>query len=174
MMNIYARAGDKVVFTGKNGTDFDQENARKYLEIGKTYKVVRTEVHNWSSTVQLEGFHELFNTVMFDDPKSFCSGNKATEKEERMERKYVTGQAVVYVDHFGVRHDALITKWWNGESTIESYLSQYGDPGCNLVYVVKDESKIDSCGRQIHRETSVIHKTKQAAHGNYYCWPDEI
>lgn len=91
-----------------------------------------------------------------------------------MKREYVTGQAVKYVDAYGVTHDALITKWWNGDNTIEAYLSQYGDPGCNLVYVVKDEAKTDSYGRQIIRETSVIHKSRQPAPGNYYCWPDEI
>ena len=91
-----------------------------------------------------------------------------------MEREYRVGQPVIFVDAFGKKHDALITTWWNGQQTIESYLSQYGDPGCNLLYVESDELKTDSYGRQIVRQTSVIHKSKQAANGNYYCWPDEV
>lgn len=91
-----------------------------------------------------------------------------------MERKYETGQHVVYVDHFGKAHDALITVWWHGDREISCYLSEFGDPGCNVVYVDKDEDKTDTYGRQIYRETSVIHKTKQPAHGNFYCWPDEL
>lgn len=91
-----------------------------------------------------------------------------------MEREYKVGQSVIYVDHYGKAHDALITIWWNGDQTIESYLSQYGDPGCNVVYVDKDELKRDTYGRQILRETSVIHKSKQPAHGNFWCWSDEL
>lgn len=91
-----------------------------------------------------------------------------------MNREYKTGQYVIYVDSFGNKHDALITQWWHGPDTIESYLSEYGDPGCNVVYVVKDELKTDTYGRQINRETSVVHRSKQPAHGSYYVWPDEL
>jgi len=91
-----------------------------------------------------------------------------------MERKYDFDSQIIYVDPKGVRHSALVTVWWNGNQTIESYLSESGEPGCNLVFVSGDENRKDSCGRQIEHATSVVHKSKQAAHGNYWCWPDEV
>lgn len=88
-----------------------------------------------------------------------------------MERQFNVGQHVVYVDQYGKRHDALITIWW---SAYEPYLSETGQPGCNLVLVSGEEAKTDSYGRQIERETSVVHRSKQVAHGRYWCWPDEV
>lgn len=91
-----------------------------------------------------------------------------------MERDYSVGQHVIYVDGYGKAHKALVTQWWYGDSLVQDYLSKYGDPGCNVVYVTDDKLKRDSYGTQIERQTSVIHKSKQPAHGNYYCWPDEL
>lgn len=31
----------------------------------------------------------------------------------------------------------------------------------------------DSYGQQLIRESSVVHKGSQPAHGNYWVWPDE-
>lgn len=113
-----------------------------------------------------------------------------------MEREYTHNSQIVYVDHKGVRHSALVTSWWgvrgaawdgdpygstapenppdvNG-SNVPDYRGPTGEPGCNLVYVDSDKTKHDPYGRQIARETSVVHKSKQPAHGNYWCWPDEI
>lgn len=90
-----------------------------------------------------------------------------------MERKYEVGQHVIFVDPRGVRRDALITVWWTGGQEISSYRSESGEPGCNLVFVSGDESRQDPCGRQTERSTSVVHKSKQPAHGNYWCWQDE-
>jgi hypothetical protein len=95
-----------------------------------------------------------------------------------MERTYVIGQHVKYVDEYGKPHDAVITHWWDGQGTgmpIEAYLSQYGDPGCNLAYVTSDSMKRDNYGQQIERRTSIVHKTKMAPlNANYWCWPDEL
>jgi len=91
-----------------------------------------------------------------------------------MERMYDFDSHIVYVDPKGVRHSALVTVWWAGDREVSSYRSQNGEPGCNLVFVSGDESRKDPCGRQIERATSVVHKTKQPAHGNYWCWPDEV
>lgn len=94
-----------------------------------------------------------------------------------MERQYKVGQQVKYVDERGNAHDALITVWWNGSPgmTIEAYLSQYGDPGCNLCFVTADSAKKDDYGQQIERRSSIVHKRKQpGVHGNYWCWPDEL
>lgn len=174
-MNIHAKPGHKVVFAGVNGSTSDLYHGGVHLKVGEVYTVDDINIGNWSTYVYLKEIPEqAFNSVLFKDYQPLSRGNNARKTGGSMERNYSTGQAVIYVDAYGVKHDALITKWWNGDQTIEMYLSQYGDPGCNLVYVVKDESKTDSYGRQILRETSVIHKSRQAAPGNYYCWPDEV
>jgi hypothetical protein len=95
-------------------------------------------------------------------------GNEAA-KEAAMERKYEVGQHVVFVDPYGKRRDALITIWWG----LDHYKAAGGEPGCNLIVVSDDEKKDDSYGRQTEHFTSVVHKTKQPAHGNYWCWSDE-
>jgi hypothetical protein len=102
---------------------------------------------------------------------------KPLNQGEVMERKYEIGQHVIFVDSRGRPHDAIITHWWYGKEsgmTVEAYLSQYGDPGCNLCFVTADSMKRDDYGQQIERQTSIVHKRKQAGvHGNYWCWPDE-
>lgn len=91
-----------------------------------------------------------------------------------MEHEYKIGQHIIFVDPFGKRRDALVTIWWAGGSNeISAYRSANGEPGCNLVVVVDDEKKTDNYGQQTEHFTSVVHKTKQPAHGNYWCWPDE-
>lgn len=70
-MDIYAKPGTKVVFTGLNGGDFDQESARKVLVIGKSYTVKEIEVGSWRSDVYLEGFERSFNTVMFIEEEKY-------------------------------------------------------------------------------------------------------
>lgn len=91
-----------------------------------------------------------------------------------MERKHVAGEKVIYVDEFGNKRDALITKWWGGASLIPAYVSETGELGCNLVYVTNDPLKTDSYGDQLERATSVVHKSKQIAHGRYYMFTDEV
>ena len=68
-MNIYAKRGTKVVFAYPTaGYDPDQEQAKTYLEVGKTYTVERTEVHSWITYVYLmEVPGQRFNSVMFDE-----------------------------------------------------------------------------------------------------------
>lgn len=90
-----------------------------------------------------------------------------------MERKYEIGQHIIFVDEYGVRRDALVTIWWSGGQEITAYRSESGEPGCNLVIVSGDENRKDSCGRQTEHRTSVVHTSKQAAHGFKWCWPDE-
>lgn len=87
------------------------------------------------------------------------------------ERKYEpAGQHVIYVDSHGVPRDALITMWW---SASEEQIKLYGVPGCNVVYVSGNEAKSDGYGRQTEHSTSVVHRSKQPAPGNYWRWPDE-
>jgi hypothetical protein len=90
-----------------------------------------------------------------------------------MERTYEVGAAVKYVDEHGSAHDALVTIWW-GSPAHPQYQSEWGDPGCNLVYVTGDASRDDPYGRQIERRTSVVHKRKQVAPGNYWVFSDEM
>lgn len=87
------------------------------------------------------------------------------------ERKYEVGAHVIYFDELGRPHNALVTIWWG---LIDSYRAANGEPGCNVVVVSPDEAKEDSYGRQTYHATSVVHKTKQDAHGFKWCWPDEL
>lgn len=66
------------------------------------------------------------------------------------------GQKVVFCDAKGNDRDALVTAVWS-ETCI------------NLLWVSGDETKTDSYGRQIERQTSVTHATVSGqAHGNYW------
>ena len=67
-MNIIAKEGTKVIYTGKNGYDGDKEYANKFLTIGETYTVVETIVHNYSSEVLFKEVPDkYFNTVHFEE-----------------------------------------------------------------------------------------------------------
>ena len=70
------------------------------------------------------------------------------------------GDAVTYVDPVANERPAVLTAVWG-----EAYESA---PSVNLVFVSDDESKHDPYGRQIERATSVVHRSHQAAHGNYW------
>ncbi len=72
------------------------------------------------------------------------------------------GDTVVYVDPVAVEHDALLTAIWGPTDNSDNL------PSVNLVFVDGDKTKTDSYGRQIARQTSVVHQTRQAAHGNYW------
>jgi len=68
-MNIYAKPGAKVVFANPNaGYLPNQEQAKKYLTLGKTYTVKCTSSHSWYTNVYLmEVPNQVFNSVLFDD-----------------------------------------------------------------------------------------------------------
>lgn len=76
------------------------------------------------------------------------------------------GDAVIFVDPYGKEHIALVTTSWGG-TTVHP-----GDdgpkPSVNLVFVSEDETKTDQYGRQIERNTSVVHQSNQSAHGMYW------
>jgi hypothetical protein len=69
------------------------------------------------------------------------------------------GGSVEFSDPVGTKHDAIVTAvWGNPES----------NPSVNLVYVSDDESETDQYGRQIKRNTSVVHESNQSAHGMFW------
>lgn len=74
------------------------------------------------------------------------------------------GESVAFVDPTGRTHEALVTTVFAAghPGTDDNY------PAINLVYVSDDPSETDQYGRQIKRYTSVVHETKQAAHGMFW------
>lgn len=74
------------------------------------------------------------------------------------------GDPVEYVDEFSQPHAALITA--NHGAT--EFEDDAWFPSVNLVYVSSDDSQRDSYGRQIARNTSVVHENNQQAAGRYW------
>jgi len=70
-MNICAKKRDKVIVTettAKNGYEFDSNNVKKYLEVGKEYTVEDTIVDQYHTTVYLQEIPQIgFNSVNFED-----------------------------------------------------------------------------------------------------------
>lgn len=122
-------------------------------------------------------------------------GNEVA-KEGSMERKYEVGQPIMFIDEHRKPHHALVLIWWH---EVEHYKTpkeaidaadgnlvdvqpdgtakvkrDLREPGCNLVLVNPDPLKEDTYGRQIDRETSVVHLSNNPAKGNCWCWPDEV
>jgi len=87
-----------------------------------------------------------------------------------MERRYEVGAHIIFIDEFRKQHNALVLIWW-----MPGPDSPYGEKAAavNIVLVDSDPQKEDSYGRQIRRETSVVHLSQNAAKGNCWCWPDE-
>lgn len=91
-----------------------------------------------------------------------------------MEREYKVGAHVKWIDPQRRAHDALVLIWWHASQGSHGYESPTGEPGCNLVLVDPDPEKDDSYGRQIRRETSMVHLSMNPGRGNCWCWPDEV
>ena len=68
-IRIYGKPGRKIVFAHPQaGNRADQEIAKKYLEVGKTYTVKKTIIDTWITFVYLEEVSEIgFNSRMFDE-----------------------------------------------------------------------------------------------------------
>lgn len=70
------------------------------------------------------------------------------------------GKACIFVDPMGHAHAALITRVWG--------------PQCaNVVIVASPKAGEDSYGIKLERHTSLMHKSVQQAHGNYWYIPGE-
>jgi hypothetical protein len=69
-MNIYAKKGHKVEYTGASIESIRWggcDDPRGILIIGDIYTVDRTEVHSQHTKVVLEGYDGRFNSVSFED-----------------------------------------------------------------------------------------------------------
>lgn len=68
-MNIYARKGDKVIFSNPYaGYTSEQETAREHLEVSKIYTVELAIVGSWHTHVILQEVPGIkFNSSLFDD-----------------------------------------------------------------------------------------------------------
>ena len=66
-MNIYAKRGDMVVFTGEGGYEYEREAAKTMMDVGEVYIVDRTEVSGWRTDVYLRGVPGKWNSALFED-----------------------------------------------------------------------------------------------------------
>lgn len=72
------------------------------------------------------------------------------------------GDAVIAVDEYGVRHNALVTIYHDGGM-------ERPNMACNVVYVSADPSKHDPYGQQVERLSSLSAKSETTApSGRYY------
>jgi hypothetical protein len=74
------------------------------------------------------------------------------------------GSHVIYIDEYKKEHDALITQVWGDHANTAT------KPGLNVVYVSDDENQQDPYGRQLKRETSIVHLEGQPAKAR--CWKE--
>ena len=68
------------------------------------------------------------------------------------------GSYVVWYDPYGRAHDALVTNVWGEGDT----------PSINVVVVNLEDGQTDQYGQKIQRETSVVHRSSQHAHGRFW------
>lgn len=73
------------------------------------------------------------------------------------------GDWVIYVDEKGQEHNALVTCVFS-----HTLPPKDEDTSINVVIVNPDPNQEDSYGRKMLRETSVVHKERQPAHGQYW------
>lgn len=67
-MDIYSESGKKVKFLGKNGYNHQLKEALEFFKPEEILTVKRTNVQNWSSTVEFKEYPgKWWNTVMFGD-----------------------------------------------------------------------------------------------------------
>lgn len=72
------------------------------------------------------------------------------------------GKPVTFVDQRGQEHAALVTAVWGDE------YPETGQPGINVVYVSENVEEQDTYGRQIKRESSIVHQSGQKAPGFFW------
>lgn len=75
--------------------------------------------------------------------------------------KVEVGDAVVYVDPVGKHHKAIVTAAWSYSCI-------------NLVLVSEDVTKTDTYGRQIERQTSMMHSSSPGRAHGFFWFKDSI
>lgn len=91
-MNIYAEQGHKVVFNGREGTNWDLDKANRVFSVGQVLEVEHIYVGSWETEVKFKGYDGTFNSVMFDDYRELNTASTAYEiKQEDIEvgNKYI-------------------------------------------------------------------------------------
>ena len=86
-----------------------------------------------------------------------------------MPRELKIGMAVTYYDTRRVPHDALLTNVW-GEAAWDDEGNLVNAPCVNLLWVSTDENRTDPNGRQIERQSSVVHTTSMPLDVPANCW----
>lgn len=85
-MNIYAKPGTKVRYTGTGGYDAQRQLATKHIEVGQILTVKETNIDKFMTYVEFEEIPNMrFNSVMFvevEDPKkTFWEHNEEFSNE---------------------------------------------------------------------------------------------
>ena len=78
-----------------------------------------------------------------------------------MSDKIAVGDCVVFTDPVAQDHQALVTAVWGSKDSPN-------EPAINIVFVSDDENRTDQYGRQVLHNTSVVHRSMQAAHGMFW------
>ncbi len=71
------------------------------------------------------------------------------------------GDHVTYIDEYKAEHDALVTNNFGAEE-------HGGTPAINVIYISKNKDETDPYGRQMKRETSIVHIDDNSAQAR--CW----
>ena len=158
-MNIYAKNGDLVVSTDRNGTDYDKEKVLKYLEVGGVYTVDHTEVGGYHTDVYLKGCTGIaFNSVCFID-------YKPTEPEEKKEKIGEISVKRKVIDRTADGFNSPI--YGEPEESEVEVIKELGDTyigcqdGIDLWEVGKLEDKIKELVRTVNRLSKEIKLRKE-------------
>lgn len=88
-----------------------------------------------------------------------------------MSQSVQKGDPVIFVDDRRRAHHALVTAVHGENAWGEDERAQRA-PSINLAFVSGDEERTDSYGRQIERQSSIVHRAEQEADGLYWYLPD--
>jgi len=83
------------------------------------------------------------------------------------------GQPVYYVDEFNKAHHAIVIQVWHNQLHYTGGDIDHDKPGVNLVRINPKTDMDDQYGRQLLRETSIVHKKYQPANGRYWMYLEE-
>ena len=100
-------------------------------------------------------YDDQFFTVDHEDIINEARKEGEKEMSNTETKMPVVGEPVTYTNPVGKRFNALVTAVWG--------------PNCiNLVYVTDDENQTDNYGRKLAREASLMRKSGDSAHGQFW------